>query len=203
VKGLRIYQDNVDIFYNLQGLKEAELTKQEQRAINRFWQNTYIVRADGVVARRDGGDGGDGSVVVSIGEPIASAGGGVTGETTEKPRSRSWQRARRLWEKAVKKYSDVRARNYVDNVVGRENVQRDRWIESMGSVIAMGAGGSATEGEEGEERAKDHPTRPEAEDAGEELAALQRVIDVGVGGMSFANMQPRDLGTIDGELDGT
>ncbi|MBU0458043.1 EndoU domain-containing protein, partial [Patescibacteria group bacterium] len=180
-EGLRIYQDNVDIFYNLQGMKKREMTKQEYRSLNQFWQNTYIVRADGVVVRRDGGDGGGRSVVVSVGEPIASAGGGVTGESNEQPKSRSWQRAQRLWQEAVKKYSDVRVRNYVDNVEGKPNLQRERRQEQMTAILtAMAEDEGAPEDEVPEDTPEEDPNKPDIEWAEEVVASLNRIIDTAV-----------------------
>ncbi|MBU0458847.1 hypothetical protein KJ652_04965, partial [Patescibacteria group bacterium] len=187
-EGLRIYQENVDIFYNLQGMKKREMTKQEYRAINQFWQNTYIVRADGVVARRDGSDGGGGTVVVSVGEPIASAGGGIAGESTEQPKSRSWQRADRLWKNAVNTYivngyGSPHVKNYVDNVQGKPNEQRDRWIESMTTVIAGITKEVTPEDETPDETPETDPTQPDVGVAGEVVAGLQRVIDAGMEGI--------------------
>ncbi|MBU0458069.1 hypothetical protein KKF03_01315, partial [Patescibacteria group bacterium] len=145
---------------------------------------------------------------VSVGEPIASAGGSVTGESTEQPRSRSWQRADRLWKNAVNTYivngyGSPHVKNYVDNVQGKPNEQRDRWIESMTTVIAGITEEVTPEDEAPDETPEADPTQPDAGVAGEIVAGLRRVIDAGVEGLKFESMQPQELGTIDGELDGT
>ncbi|MBU1123125.1 hypothetical protein KJ652_00880, partial [Patescibacteria group bacterium] len=56
---------------------------------------------------------------------------------------------------------------------------------------------------EDEEAPEENPNQPGVASAEEVIAGLQRVIDVGVEGLKFESMQPQELGTIDGELDGT
>ncbi|MBU0766187.1 hypothetical protein KKF55_00140, partial [Patescibacteria group bacterium] len=94
------------------------------------------------------------------------------GETTTETqtRSRSWERAQRLWQSAVDSYmaggyGDPRIRNYADNVIGEPNYQRDAWINGVDTVLRGFVANIPSEPEA--QGPEEDPSKPDIYSAGE------------------------------------
>ena len=196
-EGLRIYEENTGVFYAMQGLGVNEQRKQDYRAISEYWQITYEVRPDGVVVRREGDDD---IVITGVGEPIASAGGNVSGiENVDTNYGGEENRfdpdtQRRLW-RAIDKWQKLRGqgeeggyaapviRRYKSDVEGQENIQRQRWIEGVDKVMGEIARDIPEEYKEEPQGPEKDPRKPDVDWMKGETQALGPIIDIIVAGI--------------------
>jgi len=174
-EALRIYEQNTGAFYVMQDMQTQEHDKQEYHAISRYWQIVHAGQPDGPA----------GSVIAGIGESVAGI-NGASGTEAERPMSRSEARAITKWKESIERYEsggygDPRIRNYVDNVKGKENVQRDRWIEKVNALFTV-ASADMPEEETPPSGPVKNPLKPDINWAVEQIASLERVVDVVVEG---------------------
>ncbi|MCF7845102.1 MAG: hypothetical protein K9M03_04735, partial [Kiritimatiellales bacterium] len=172
-EGLKIYEEHVDIFYNIQEMALRDFVKEERRSSDPYWQIVY----------------GGQSPAGSNGIIVASAGGieevmkGVDIPMLKTEVPRRVQRIQRKIEEMENRsnnggYVDPRFKNWMDT---RDdyNEQRVRWESGFTTVLR----GFAGESEEEQGPEEEDPLKPSLYTLEGEVAALNVVIDVAVEGV--------------------